>query len=100
MQDKMPVKDLLRRASDRMATADYADDYLNHPPADGRYGVTVDWTWGTSEYGGGQAKAALKEKIQWKVSQALPDMLRTAAAELREEAQQALSQVRNAMDDV
>ena len=81
------LTDTLDAASLALRTAEAANDYREHPPTDGRYGITVEWTWGTSANRDGYT--AIKRFVTEQVERTMPDLIDAAVTALNLKAEAA-----------
>lgn len=75
-----PTSDALRAASDAMNTLEAAEDYLANPPENGRYGITLEWSWGRDHK---DAYYAIKEEVTRLVNEQMTTMIQKAVQEIR-----------------
>lgn len=86
----------LRAASDAIITARRAAEYLANPPPDGRFGVSVEWSWGRNANDVGYF--AIKELVVREINRRMDDMVRHAVSELMAIAETKRDLARKALD--
>lgn len=72
--------DLLRQAADAIVTAEKSAEYLANPPNDGRFGVTIEWTWGSGSNKAGYA--AIRERVLVYINEQMDDLVKRAVREI------------------
>lgn len=75
--------ELVDKAALARRTYDSAMEVVQNPPLDGNYGISFDWSWGSSFSVTG--KMALRNKIKAQVEASFRDMMNIALSELAQE---------------
>lgn len=88
---------LLENAATATRTAEAAEDYLAHPPTDGRYGVNITWTWGNN--GNSDGYLAIKRMVTEQIEQMLPSLIDAAVAALKTKAFTARQKAAKALEE-
>lgn len=95
MGDRTTLANALEDAATATRTLGAVIDYAGHPPTDGRYGVQVDWTWGTSANKDGYL--AIRKLVAAEIERQMPGLIMQAVVDLKSKADAARHEAAHAL---